>query len=433
MSKEIPFFPSQHLGIDFLLEGPKRAIFARPGRGKTRIALEAIHATGAKTLVIAPKLAAMTVWPAENKKWGYDMDMRFIHGPGKSLGSEQISVINYDALHWLAEQDLSSYDYVVYDELTKLKHPGTMRWKRWRKKMKGFRFTTGLTGTPSAGKYQDLWGQLYAIDQGATLGTAKYKYIEKYFRQFPYDKYRIEPVPGALQAIDKELAKTVLSLDYLTDELPERQKVVISTPLSGRIRQRYDEFAKKGVSKKLGLVADNPGVKFGKLRQLCSGAYYTDTDTVRDFHEEKINALRDLIDGMHGAPLLVFYYYDHELTRMQKMKKAPVLNGDTPTKDIPKIVAKFNEGKHAVLYAHPKTASMGGNFQHACSALCWFTPPLSSEDAEQGRGRVWRSGQKNSVTEYFLIVPDSADSDRLEILEDRIDIEQALFDNLKRG
>lgn len=149
-----PFSKMQNRAIDFNLDRDGSAWFMPPGMGKTRAWLETISETQGRVLVVAPKLVCMDTWPRENTKWHYDFSMRFLHGKNKHLnGKEQVSLINYEGLPWLPEElrfrkGAFPYDYVIYDEASKLKTVSTKRFREWHKVMHKFDYRSAGTGTP---------------------------------------------------------------------------------------------------------------------------------------------------------------------------------------------------------------------------------------------------------------------------------------------
>lgn len=432
-----PFNPDQDLAIDFALERQGCNVFARPGKGKTRIALETIASTGKRTLVLAPLFPALTAWRQENKKWGYDFDMRVLHGKDKTIGSEDVSVINYDGLPWLLEHPhvLDSYEYVIYDEVSKMKNPGTRRFRKWRKHMPSFDYRLGLTGTPMGNRLMDLWGEMYCVDLGETLGRTLYKYQREFFVPHPYIQYAWIPKDDSRDAVFELIRPNAISLDFHDGEMPGLTINPVNLKLPPGARKAYEEMKAAMVIEGTDVVAVNAGVRSQKLRQIAAGAVYDHDGDVLKLHKTKQTALQNLVEELQGDPLLVFFEFKHDLTAIRDVLGADVLalDGNTKPEDMVTIVQRWNNGELPVLAAHPKTAGMGGNMQESGRNVAFYTCPWSLEDVEQGIGRVWRQGQERDVIVHMLICTGTKDDDVVDaVFNEKKEDQDALFAALAR-
>lgn len=428
-----PFKAYQNKAIDFALDRPGAAIFARPGKGKTRIACEVIKETDLRTLIIAPKFPMLTTWPAEFKKWGYDFDYRILHGKDKKMGSEYVSIINYDALDWLGQQDLSSYSMVVYDELSKLKDPGTTRFKRWRSKVSKFNYRLGLTGTPRGNHLKNLWGQMFCIDGGETLGRTMLNFKKEYFYPSFHNPHVIHPKEGASEDIYKKIAKNALALDFEENEMPPLTHNIIPLQLPREVRALYAQMREDSLVHDTDIVAMNAGVRSAKLRQIAAGSVYDTDRRVVKMHNVKADALRNLCDELQGDPALIFFEFAHDLAAIRSVlgDSVPSLDGHTKTSDMVSIVAQWNAGELPFLAAHPRTAGMGGNMQESGSNIIWYTSPWSLEMLEQGIGRIWRQGKVGGAIAHYLNIVGTKDDEVLENWRTLQDEQNQMFNLLK--
>ncbi len=394
-----PMTSDQTHAVNFALARTGCNLFARPGKGKTRIALECIKRRGGKTLVVAPLFPAVTTWPEENKKWGYHFDMRILRGKERKMGSEAVSVINYDATPWLMTQDLSVYDNVIFDEVHNLKNPGSKRFRHWRGPSKKFAFRLGLTGTPMGNTLKDLWGEMFMVDSGESLGRTLHGdrgFMSRFFTRHPYIDYLWEPRAGAHQKVMDLIKPRALSLDYYDEEMPELIHNVVSIKLPLAARKCYEEMQNASRIKDTDVVALNAGVRSMKLRQMAAGAVYDDNGDVVRLHNAKQRALKGLVAELKGDPIIVFTQFGHDITAIHEAvgNKAPVINGQTSTDALIRIAKEWNNGKIPVLIAHPRRAGVGANLQAGGRNVCFYTLPWSLGDIEQAIGRVWRQGQK---------------------------------------
>ena len=59
--------------------------------------------------------------------------------------------------------------------------------------------------------------------------------------------------------------------------------------------------------------ATNAAALSGKLCQMANGAIYGEDKHTLPIHEQKLDALEDLIEGANGKPVLVAYWFKHDL------------------------------------------------------------------------------------------------------------------------
>ena len=128
--------------------------------------------------------------------------------------------------------------------------------------------------------------------------------------------------------------------------------------------------------------AGSAGVLAGKLQQLASGAIYTgDQHSWREIHDEKFQALDDIIEEAQGQNVLVAFWFKHELERLQRRyPHGRLLDADHD-------MADWKDGKIRLGFIHPASAGHGLNLQTGGHILVWLTPTWSSELYDQANGR----------------------------------------------
>src|SRR5699024_3459340 len=117
------------------------------------------------------------------------------------------------------------------------------------------------------------------------------------------------------------------------------------------------------------VTAANAGVLSGKLSQMANGAVYTDAGDVEHIHDQKLDALEDIIESMNGKPLLVAYWYQHDLDRIEerlRMKKIGFARLDSDAS-----IAKWSRGEIQVALIHPSSAGheLHGSISYAVLCL----------------------------------------------------------------
>ena len=380
----------QSYAIKYIEEHETCAVFLDMGLGKTSITLTAVQhllAAGAvkKVLVIAPLRVAQATWPDEIAKWNHLAGLSFAVAVGTPKVREtalrmqaQVTIINRENIEWLVKKLGSRFDYdmVVIDELSSFKSWKAKRTRALLSVRPRIRRIVGLTGTPSPNGLMDLFSEFRILDMGKRLGRFIGQYRAAYFTP---DKrngdiiYSYKPLPGAEQRIYDKIADITISMSA-SDHLPMPRFVSteLSVKLSKKERESYDRFCHDLVLPLEGgeVTAGNAAVLAGKLVQLANGAVYTDAGTIAKIHDRKLDALEDIIEGMNGKPLLVAYWYQHDLKRIKKR----LAECRIPFEEIKTAasIAKWNRGEIAVGLIHPASAGHGLNLQAGGSTLAWF-------------------------------------------------------------
>ncbi|MCH9838878.1 DEAD/DEAH box helicase, partial [bacterium] len=188
MAGPLQLRPYQESAADFLYERDRAMILAPVGAGKTAITLTAMadmvdQGYASRWLVVAPKRVCTDVWPVEAPKWAPTLRLALAVGTPQQRqealdGDADVVVINYDNLDKLT--DLTGFDGIVFDELTRLKNPSGKRFKALEKLIAPVRVRWGLTGSFTSNGLEDVFGQCKIIDQGL-LGRAKGAFLQQYF------------------------------------------------------------------------------------------------------------------------------------------------------------------------------------------------------------------------------------------------------------
>ena len=418
--------PYQQRGIEHF-HNTEAALFFPPGLGKSSVALSTIVSFKEagiphRTLLLAPLLVCLTTWVTEPKKWRQFQGLKigFAHGPDKERVmmdmSYDIVVMNYDGIAWATElwaKKSHKFDILLCDELTRLKNTASKRYKAIKPWVPSFKIRWGLTGTPIANGYMDLFGQVYILDMGARLGKYITHFRAKYFYQKPYDKFRYYITPTSQEKINdklKDLALYVSPEDWL--QLPELMYIPQEADLPPATRKQYDQLEQDFIIKlKTGAVtAANAGVLTSKLRQFTGGAVYMEDRVVADFHDTKLDMLENLVEGLNGEPVIVAYQFDHEMERIKKrFPNALVLKGGMSDKATTATVEAWNSGNVPMLLVQPASVAFGVNMQFGGSTMVWYTLTYNLEEFIQMIKRLHRQGQEKPVMVYLLMMKKTID------------------------
>lgn len=438
----------QRFGEQMIVEHNNLALLWEMGLGKTVVTLSAIARLKydllavRKVLVIAPKKVAEGTWTAEARRWDHLRMLRIqvvMGGQTKRVRAlytpADVFVIGRDNVQWLVEyyRNAWPFDMVVVDELSSFKNPQARRFKALRAMLPHINRVVGLTGTPAPNGLEDLWAQVYLLDRGERLGKTISWYREQFFRQNQYT-HQFKALPDAeerVQAAIKDVCFSLSAKDYLT--MPELIVDDVPVVLDGPARVAYREMERKMLLEvdMATITATTAAVLGGKLLQLCAGALYTDDHGVAEVHGCKIEALQELIEGLHGQHALLFYGYRHDIPRITK-----AITGLSKRLRICQYEGQsdadaWNRGEIDVLLAHPASCAYGLNLQMGGHHVIWYGLTWSLELYQQANARLYRQGQEHPVVVHRLLVQESMDEEVVKALEGKRGTQDALMQALK--
>ena len=398
-----------------------------------------------RILVIAPLRVARDTWPDELHKWEHLSNLRLSVAVGSEMerkaalqAKADIYIINRENVVWLIEDSGIPFDFdtLVVDELSSFKNHQTKRFRSLMKVRPKVVRIIGLTGTPSSNGLMDLWAEYRLLDMGQRLGRFIGQYRSTYFTP---DKrngqviFSYKPLPFAEKEIYAKIADITISMKS-TDHLimPDLVTAEYLVKLSDKERERYDELRQDLVLKLAGgdVTAANAAALSGKLCQMANGAVYGDDGTVHYIHDRKLDALEDLIEAANGKPVLVAYWFKHDLERISaRLKDRHISFTKLDTSD---SIASWNEGKWPVALIHPASAGHGLNLQSGGSTIIWFGMTWSLELYQQANARLWRQGQKaETVVLHHIIAKDTIDERVMKALSAKDKTQTALIDAVK--
>ncbi len=444
----------QSYATEFILSHPVAAILLQMGLGKSVITLTAIKmllekGEAGRVLVIAPLRVARDTWPEELRKWDHLHSLTYAVAVGNAderrralMAGCAITIINRENVPWLIEQSgiRFQWDMVVIDELSSFKNWNAKRFRSLMKVRPLVKRIVGLTGTPAPNGYMDLFAEYRVLDMGERLGRFITKYRETFFEPDRWGNgqvYSWKLRKGAKEVIDRKIRDITVSMksvDYL--KMPEvvYNRVLVhmddgEAALYGELKEEmFLELIrgrKEGCSIQL-IDAKNAAVLCGKLAQMAGGAVYTDDHDVALIHDRKLDALEDLIEGANGNPLLIAYWYQHDIDRIRK--RIPQVRLLKTAQDM----ADWNAGRIPVAAMHPASAGHGLNLQAGGSTIVWFGLTWSLEMYQQTNARLWRQGQRaDTVVIHHLVTADTIDEDILDALINKEKSQNSLIDAVR--
>lgn len=436
----------QAYAIDYIETHPIAAVLLDMGLGKTVISLTAIadllfdSFEAHRILVVAPLRVARDTWPAEIAKWEHLQHLTYAVCVGTPkerrmalMSGADITIINRENLGWLIDSSGFDFDYdmIIIDELSSFKNHKSKRFQSLMKVRPKVKRIIGLTGTPSSNGLMDLWAEFKLLDFGERLGRFITHYRNNYF--IPDKRngeiiYSYKPMPYSEDAIYRRISDITISMkstDHL--QMPELITSQYEVQLSEEETQRYEELKADFILElpEGEITAANAASLTGKLSQLANGAIYDDDGNIIEFHDRKLDALEDLIEAANGKPLLVAYWFKHDLQRIKKRFNVREIKSS-------KDITDWNNGDIPVAVIHPASAGHGLNLQAGGSILIWFGLTWSLELYQQTNARLWRQGQTSgTVVIEHIITKGTIDERILKALSLKEVTQNALIDAVK--
>ena len=343
---------------------------------------------------------------------GYDAYMwEITKCPDDQKINRIVGVINYDLIFRRPELLNVKFDTIMLDESSMIQNDTAKRTKAIMK-LKTDNVIL-LSGTPTGGKYENLYSQLRLLGWKITKRQYYSEFIET--RQIDMGGFKIQVVTGyknvdRLKRKMRQYGCNFLKTDDVFDLPPQTfTDVFVQTSAD------YRKFAKSKIVTVNGreMVGDTTLTEMLYQRQLCGA-----------FNADKLNAVKDILESTDDR-VIIFYNFNDELTALKKICKEierPVseVNGKA------KILTAYETLNNSVTLIQYQAGAKGLNLQKA-NKIVYFTPTLSVEDYMQSLKRVHRIGQTRPCFYYRLICKRSIEERIYNSIENGIDYTEKLF------
>ena len=441
-------YPHQQAGIDWICQRPACALLWGMGSGKTVTTLTAIdrllydQMEPGPVLVIAPKRVAENTWSKECEKWEHLRHLKVARVMGTAQErrialnrAADLYVINRENVVWLVEYLGKSWPFstVIIDELSSFKSAQAKRWKALRRVRGRIKRIVGLTGTPRPNGLEDLWPEMYLLDQGERLGRTLGIFRQKYLipeKMNGHIVYSYREREGAADEVYSKLSDICMSIrkeDVLSLPGQIYEDVELIPPQA--VLKQYKRFEKEKVMECLDsageIMAGTEAALTNKLLQFANGAIYDMDGKVHEIHDVKLDALEELIEEAGGDSVLVLYAYQHDADRIRQRIQCRAL-------DKPEDIDAWNRGEIPVALAHPASIGHGLNLQDGGHIIIWFGLTWSLELYQQANERLNRPGQKHVCRVYHLILKGTHDERVLKALSNKDKGQAAAIEALRQ-
>ena len=326
-----------------------------------------------------------------------------------------VGVINYElAFRRLELSSLKDFTLML-DESSLIQNEQAKRSKFILKMLKPANVIL-LSGTPSGGKYENLWSQLHLLGWDISKTTYWNTYIDYHFEDYGSVPVRVIDGYKNVDRLKRKMREYGCHFLKTEDvlELPDQ----IFTTVRVSSSKEYRKFRKDRVVEVDGvqLVGDNTLTKMLYERQLCG-----------QYSKDKLEAFKDLVESTEDR-LIVFYNFTEELNKLWEYvdsinKPVSVVNGKI------KQLVHYDTYDNSITFIQYQAGAMGLNLQKA-NKIIYYSPPLSSELYEQSKKRINRIGQNRTCYYYNLTVSGSIEERIYSTLAMRKDFTEKLFEEV---
>lgn len=407
-------------------------------------------------LIVAPLIICNTTWnpnspDSELNKWQQFRGFKalLLHGSKKDKLVEEdadIYIVTPEGLKWLQDKMKTragrelrrKFHILAIDESTTYKHYSSQRFKSIKLILDYFRFRYILSGEPAANSIENLFSQIYILDQGRSLGLYVTHFRNKYMVRHPHIENKWLPKVGCENEVYDRLKDLVIRMDqddYLTlPPISYIDRVIELDPKSQKIYNEMEDDLITQIQNDT-VIANHMGIASQKCRQIANGGLYLDKDRKKhkDIHMMKADMAASIVDELGGKPAIIVFEFKHDLQRLLKKfgKNTPYIDGSTSAKEIESIMARWNNGLIPVLLGQYTKVARGVNFQYGGRAIIWHSNTYDREIYAQMIARIKRRGQTRKMFVYHIMIKNSVDYVMKATRKRKGDMQKALLDQFK--
>ncbi|WP_242851981.1 DEAD/DEAH box helicase [Clostridium tetani] len=412
--RKIKLYPHQERALKETKEFNRVGYFLDMGLGKTFVGSEKLKELHANTNLVICQKSKLDDWK-EHFKTHYPEYNTFIYSKTREIPSNSVVIINYDLVWRRPELSQLENFTLMLDESSLIKNSTSKRTK-FIMKLKASNVIL-LSGTPTGGKYEELHSQLTLLG----WKISKKLYWQQFINSISMDigGFKVPKIIGYknVDRLKKKLhdhGAIFMKTEEVFD-LPEQ----VEMPVLVENTKEYKKFKKDRLITidNTELVGDTSLTKMLYLRQLSS-----------QYNPNKLDKLKELLESTEDI-IIIFYNFKSEIEQIKDLcerleKPVSIVNGQT--KDLSNYKSKDN----TVVLVQYQAGAMGLNLQKS-NKIIYYSLPLASELFEQSKKRTHRIGQTRTCMYWYLITKDSLEEQIFEILKERRDYTNKLFEDLE--
>lgn len=404
-------FKHQIEALESTKEHNRVAYYLDMGLGKTFVGSEKMKILNSNINLIICQKSKINDWIEHIKKYYPNYNI-IKYNKTQSIPDNSVVIINYD-LVWRREELRKLKNFtLMLDESSYIKNEKSNR-SKFILRLKPDNVIL-LSGTPTGGKYEELYSQCKLLGWDIT----KKAYWNTYIR------YKLIDIGGF------KMPKVIgyKNTERLKRKLREHGAVFMKTEEAFELPNQlhneilventnwYKMFKKDRllIHDDMELVGDTTLTKMLYMRQLCG-----------QYNKHKLDKIKELLESTENR-IIIFYNFKEEYEKIKSIckkldKPISVVNGSENG------LSNYNNHENSIVLVQYQAGAMGLNLQLS-NKIVYFTLPLSSELFEQSKKRTHRIGQDRTCMYYYLIVKNSIEEQILKVLEQRKDYTDKLFE-----
>ena len=398
-----------------------------------------------RMVVLAPPRVAATVWPKEPTKWSHLQHIEVFDGTGgpaqrrkrmaawaQSNGVLTLSLANAAAV----VEELAPYDVgrtlLLIDEISALKAPTGTQSKAVEDAAPRFWAVWGATGTPRPNGWEDLFRPVRIVTKAAVWGGSSFTdWRRDHFRPMDMKGYQWRIHTFAVKQFEQDTRDVLFTapVEHLAGmpELRAGPDFDVHVQLPENARREYARMERDLLARVLAelksdltpeeraevvVAALSAATASAKLEQIVQGYIYDDGETLAQLHDEKKEALEELLVQVGAEPVVVTYRFKEDLEAIKDVwgKSFPVLGNGTSSAASKRHIEAFSRGDVPLLALHPASAGHGvDGLQLGGRRMIWYCPIWSAEQYDQTVKRLYRPGQTKTTYSHRIVAEDTVD------------------------
>lgn len=329
-----------------------------------------------------------------------------------------LGVINYE-LAWRRKDLLNLHDFTLMLDESSLIQNQSAKQSKFILKLNPDNVIL-LSGTPTAGKYENLWSQLHLLGWKISEDVYNRQYVNWKKINMGGFIHKIVDKNNPYKNVDRLKSKlrehgAVFMKTEECFELPEQTFINKYVPVT----KEYKKFMKDCIITvdDNELIGDTTLTKRLYARQLCG-----------QYNKHKLEAFKELVESTNDR-LIVFYNFNAELDALKNIvNDRPISEVNGHCKDL----TAYEQEDNSITFIQYQAGAMGLNLQKA-NKIIYFTLTDKCEDWMQSQKRIHRLKQDKPCFYYILICKDSVEEQVYKSLERGVDFTDELFKEYERN
>ncbi|MBC2367808.1 DEAD/DEAH box helicase [Listeria booriae] len=405
----IKLFPHQDDVLNQTYEHNRVAYYLDMGLGKTFVGSEKMWELNTPYNILICQKSKIDDWK-EHFEEHYDYTVIvFDKQKIEMVPPESIIIINYDKV-WRRDEINKLRNFtMMLDESSMIKNEKSKRSKMILK-LPAENIIL-LSGTPTGGKYEELYSQLRLLGWDISYKTFIRSYVVR-----EWDEMKAEWNITGYKHVDrlKRKLRTYGAVFMKTEEvfdLPDQTDIYVKV----KATKLYNTFRRDFIieTPELTLIGDTPSKAKLYLRQLAG-----------QYNQNKLDKLRDMMASTNDR-LIIFYNFKEEYKRIKQIadeleKPVATISGDL------KDLTAYNNYENSITLVQYQAGAMGHNLQKA-NKIVYFSLTDKSILFDQSKKRTHRIGQEKTCFYYYMMTHGSIEWRMLESLRTQTDYTDELF------